>query len=198
MAEVIPCSLADDPWGEVARVAQATAKTQDAEAALCEIVHSALRITGDGRAHERPGSLKPGERQFMISGIFMVSPDQTRHLLIAEWGFPKDQHRLTFPLDTAHPGWVWKNQQALILENTDDHSDFVQILKTARMGSALYAPMLWQGEFIGQLIAAAQARNTYRPPDLVRLEALAALATAAYMAKDGPHQLAAIWHDVRG
>ena len=57
MAEVIPCSLADDPWGEVARVAQATAKTQDAEAALREIVHSALRITGDDRAHERPGSL---------------------------------------------------------------------------------------------------------------------------------------------
>jgi len=198
MVEVIPSSLTDDPWGEVARAAQAAADAADAEAALREIVHAALRITGDGSAHERPGSLKPGERHFMISGIFMVSPDKTSHLLIADWGFPKDQHRLTIPLDTAHPGWVWKNQQPLILENTDDHSDFKQILKTARMGSALYAPMIWQGDFIGHLIAAAQARNTYAPRDLVRLEALAALAAAAYMANDGPRHLANIWLDASG
>jgi hypothetical protein len=198
MVEVIPSSLTDDPWGEVARAARAAADAADAEAALREIVHAALRITGDDSAHERPGSLKPGECHFLISGIFMVSPDKTSHLLIAEWGFPKEQHRLTIPLDIAHPGWVWKNQQPLILENTDDHSDFKQILKTARMGSALYAPMIWQGDFIGQLIAAAQARNTYVPRDLVRLEALAALAAAAYMANDGPRQLAKIWSDASG
>ena len=142
MVEVMPSSLTDDPWGEVARAAQAAADAADAEAALREIVHAALRITGDDSAHKRPGSLRPGERHFMISGVFMVSPDQTSHLLIAEWGFPMVQHRLCFPLETAHPGWVWKNQQALILENTDDHSDFEQILKTARMGSALYAPLI--------------------------------------------------------
>jgi len=61
------------------------------------------------------------------------------------------------------------------------------------MGSAIYAPMIWQGVFIGHLITAAQARNTFTPPDLIRLQALAAMATAAYMAKDGPTLLAQIW-----
>ncbi len=197
MADVVPSSLTGDPWGEVARAAQAAANAGDGEAAIVEFVHAALRITGDATAHERPGALKPGERHFHVSGAFMVSPDATCHLLLAEWGFPPEQHRLHYPLDTGHPGWVWKNETALILENTDDHSDFKQILKTARMGSAIYAPMIWQGAFIGHLIAAAQARNTYTPPDLVRLQALAALATAAYMAKDGQGQLAQIWRDAR-
>lgn len=198
MAEVIPNSLTDDPWGETARAAQAAADAADAEAALRELVHAALRITGDATAHRRPGALKPGERHFHVAGAFMVSPDQTCHLLLAEWGFPAEQHRLHYPLDTGHPGWVWKNKQALILANTDKHHDFVQILKTARMGSALYAPMLWQGKFIGQLLTAAQARNTYAPADLLRLQALAAMAAAAYMAKQGPNLLAEIWREAKG
>jgi len=197
VGDVVPNSLSDDPWDEMARAAQAAANAADAEAALREIVHAALRITGDGAAHLRPGALQPGERHFHVSGVFMVSPDATSHLLIAEWGFPVEQHRLHYPLDTGHPGWVWKNRQALILENTDQHADFVQILKTARMGSALYAPMLWQGKFIGQLLTAAQARNTYAPPDLVRQQALAGMAAAAFMAKDGPGQLARFWREAR-
>ena len=54
------------------------------------------------------------------------------------------------------------------------------------MGSALYAPMLWEGAFVGQLIVAAQARNTFRSPDLDRMKALAALAVGVYIAKEGP------------
>jgi putative methionine-R-sulfoxide reductase with GAF domain len=197
VADVVPSSLTDDPWGEVARAAQAAANGEDAEAALREIVHAALRITGDRTAHQRPGALKPGERHFHVAGVFMVSPDETCHLLLAEWGFPAEQHRLYYPLDTGHPGWVWKHEQALILENTDQHGDFKQILQTARMGSAIYAPMIWQGKFIGHLITAAQARNTFSPPDLVRLQALAALAASAYMARNGPEQLAQIWREAR-
>lgn len=195
MTEIVASSLTGDPWDEVARAALAAANAEDAEAALREVVHAALRITGDATAHQRPGSLKPGERHFLVSGVFMVSPDETSHLLLAEWGFPPEQHRLYYPLDTGHPGWVWKNEQALILENTDEHADFKQILKTARMGSAIYAPMIWQNTFIGHLICAAQARNTYAPSDLVRLQALSALAAAVYMAKGGPDQLTHIWRE---
>ena len=35
-----------------------------------------------------------------------------------------------------------------------------QYLKTSRMGSSIYAPLLWKGRFVGQLIMASQARNT--------------------------------------
>ncbi len=195
MAKIVASCLTDDPWDEVARAARAAANAEDAEAALCEVVHAALRITGDATAHQHPGALKPGERHFHVSGVFMVSPDETAHILLAEWGFPPEQHRLYYPLDTGHPGWVWKNEQALILENTDEHADFKQILKTARMGSAIYAPMIWQNRFIGHLICAAQARNTYAPSDLVRLRVLSALAAAVYMAKSGPDQLLQIWRE---
>ncbi len=185
-ADILPTSLAADPWPEVARAGQAACDHDDVEAALAEIVHAALRVNGDGAAAARPGALKPGERQFFVSGVFLAAPDRATHLLVAEWGFPSEQHRLRFPIETGHPGWVWEHRRPLILENTDHHDDFKQILKTARMGSALFAPMLWEGAFVGQLITAAQARNTFRPPDLERMKTLAALAVGVYMAKDGP------------
>ena len=195
MTDVIPCSLTEMPWDEISRAAQAAADAVEAEAAVREMVHCALRVTGDGQAHERPGALKPSERHFHVGAVFMVSPDATSHFLIAEWGFPAEQHRLYYPLDTGHPGWVWKNERALILENTDDHAAFKQILKSARMGSAIYAPLIWQGKFFGHMICAAQARNTYGPADLVRLQILAAGAASLYMAKDGPTMLNKIWRE---
>ena len=184
--DLLPTGLVDDPWPEVASVGQAACDHEDVEAALAEIVRAALRVNGDAESAARPGALKPGERQFFVSGVFLATPDQSAHLLVAEWGFPPKQHRLRFAIETGHPGWVWRHRRPLILENTDDHADFKQILKTARMGSALYAPMLWEGAFVGQLIVAAQARNTFRSPDLDRMKALAALAVGVYIAKEGP------------
>ncbi len=195
MKTVVPASLTHEPWPEMTRAMQAACKSKDAEAALRECVHAALRITGQAKAEERPGALKPGETQFFVGGVFLAAPDGVSHLLVAEFGFPSEQHRLHFPLDTGHPGWVWKNQRPLILENTDDHTEFKQILKTARMGSAMYAPMLWDGKFIGQIITAAQARNTYSPPDRERIAALAAIAASLFMAKAGPAWLQQAWRE---
>ncbi|MDD9913227.1 MAG: GAF domain-containing protein, partial [Rhodospirillaceae bacterium] len=146
-------------------------------------------------AYKRPGSLKDGERHFFVGGVFLVAPDNASHLLVAEWGFPPEQHRLNFPLDTGHPGWTWKNRKPLILENTDEHSDFKQILKTSRMGSAMYAPMLWQGKFLGQIITAAQARNTFSRPDRDRIATMAAIATGLFIAKGGPEWLDRVWRE---
>jgi signal transduction protein with GAF and PtsI domain len=190
---VIPASLTHDPWPEAARATQAAGDGEDAESALRECVHAALRITGDVTAQERPGALKTGERQFHVGGVFLADPDKDAHLLVAEWGFPPEQYRLSFPRDTGHPGRVWQNRQPLILANTDEHGDFKQILKTARMGSSMYAPLLWRGTFLGQMIVAAQARNTYAQPDLERVTALAAVAAGLYMAKDGPDWLDRLW-----
>lgn len=196
MKDVVPASLTQDPWPEAARAVQAACDSQDVEATLRECVETALRITGEAGAKDRPGALKPGETQYFVGGVFLAAPDGASHLLVAEWGFPPAQHRLHFPLDTGHPGWVWKNRKSLILENTDAHSDFKQILKTSRMGSAMYAPMLWGGEFIGQIITAAQARNTYSPPDRERIATMASIAAGLYVAKDGPAWLAQTWRDV--
>jgi len=198
LTDVIPCSMTKRPWKELARASTSAALEIEPEAALRQIVHCALRITGDDTAHQKSNALKPGERNFHVSGMFMVSPDETSHFLIAEWGFPPDQHRLHFPLDTGHPGWVWKNRKGLILENTDHHADFKQILKTARMGSAIYAPLTWEGRFLGHLICAAQARNTYIQNDLDRLGCLAAAAASIYIAKGGLAMLDQLWRETTG
>ncbi len=157
----------------------------DAEAALRLVTQATFDLLGDRRAHHRPDALKPGEQQFFVSGIFLVTPAADGHMLIAEHGFPPEQHRLRIPIDTGHPGWVYQHQRPLILANTDAHTDFKQILKTSRMGSALFGPMFWRGQMIGQLITAAQARHTFEQADLDILVAFAHLGSALYAAHDG-------------
>ena len=158
----------------------------DIETALSAISAGAWTALGDPKAHERPGALKPGEHQFAVSGYFMLSPDGTETILVAEHGFPPEQHRLRIASDLAHPGWVVKHRKPLLLANTDEDSNFKQILKTARMGSAMYSPMIWDETFIGLLITASQARNTYGEDDHTAHQAFANAAAAVYMAHDGP------------
>ncbi len=73
MTDVIPCSLTEMPWDEMSRAAQAAADAVEAEAAVREMVHCALRVTGDGQAHERPGALKPSERHFHVVALIDVT-----------------------------------------------------------------------------------------------------------------------------
>jgi hypothetical protein len=172
---------------EALNQALATASaTDDIETALSAISAGAWTSLGDPSAHERPGALKPGEHQFSVSGYFMLSPGGNEIVLVAEHGFPAEQHRLRIPSDLAHPGWVVKNRQPLLLANTDEDSGFKQILKTARMGSAMYSPLIWRDVFIGLLITASQARNTYDAGDHAAHQAFANAAAAVYMAHDGP------------
>ncbi len=170
---------------QLAELGELACHATDAESALRLITRATFDLLGDRQAHHRPGALKPGEQQFFVSGIFLVSPAADTHLLIAEHGFPPEQHRLRIPINTGHPGWVYQHQRPLILANTDEHADFKQILKTSRMGSALYGPMMWRGRMIGQLISAAQARNTFEQADLDILVAFAQFASTLYVAHDG-------------
>ncbi len=167
----------------------------DAESGLMELSRATFDLLGDRQAHRRPGALKDGEQQFFVSGFFLVSSDRQSHVLVAEHGFPPEQHRLAIPIALGHPGWVYDNQVPLILANTDQHPDFEQILETARMGSALYGPMIWRGLMIGQLVTAAQARDTFEEADLEILVLAARAATAVYVALDGPAFLNALDRD---
>jgi hypothetical protein len=84
---------------------------------------------------------------------------------------------------------VVQHQRPLVLANTDEAPDFQQILKTARMGSALFGPMFWRGQMCGQLITATQARHAYGPIDLDIFMCFAHVAAAVYMAHGGPEWL---------
>ena len=171
------------------RAVHAAAGEADPEAALRHVTALGPALLGDREAEHRPGALKRDERQFTVSGAFMLVPDGQHNLLLAEHGFPPEQHRLRIDVGLAHPGWVVKHRRPLILANTDLDAGFRQILKTARMGSALYAPMIWRGTFVGQLVLASQARHTYAERDLDALVTFAEIATALWQAHDGPRFL---------
>ena len=132
---------------------------------------------GDMGASEKPGSLKNGEQQFTVAGFFIHLKDDQNSVLLAETGFPAEQHRLSIPDNLGHPGWVVKNEKPLLLANTDEHSNFEQILKTARMGSAMYSPLTLDGNFVGQFITASQARNTYDFEDFIIHQTIAKCAS---------------------
>ena len=162
------------------------AQTEDhVEIILKGFSSAALDILGDPLAKDKPGNLKNGEHQFSVAGFFLHIAEKRENLLVAEQGFPKEQHRLIIQDDVGHPGWVTANKKPLLLSNTDEHPDFKQILKTARMGSAMYSPMLWQGKFIGQFITASQARNTYNIQDHHIHQVFANSATIIFTALNG-------------
>ncbi len=84
-----------------------------------------------------------------------------------------------------------RSRAPLHLPDTDALTgEFKQYLKTARMGSSIYVPMLWQGRFLGQVVLAARARNTLDVSDFAVMRAAAPVAAALWMATDGPRWLA--------
>jgi hypothetical protein len=155
------------------------------EEALRVITSLSRDLLGDENAQHRAGALKPGEHQFSAAGAFFVTPDRRHNLLLAEVNFPPEQHRLKIDIRHGHPGWVVEHEKPLLLANTDHHTEFKQILKTARMGSAIFAPMVWRGRLIGQLVTASQARHTYAEHDLETLVTLARVATPIWIAHGG-------------
>jgi hypothetical protein len=176
----------------LARLAEATRAANaspDVESALRHLTAGTQEVLGDKEAHLHPGGLRAGERQFTNSGIFLITPDRQFNLLVAEHGFPPEQHRLRIPIDFGHPGQVVRYQRPLVLANTDESPDFRQILKTARMGSAMFGPMSWRGQMLGQILTAAQARYTYSALDLDIFMGFAHVAAAVYIAHGGPEWL---------
>lgn len=161
------------------------------EEAINALTRAYIDLLGDREAHLKPDALKPGEKQYFISGSFFVTPDKRYHMLVGSVGFPAEQKRLMVPIDGGHPGWVYANRSKLILKNTDDHQAFRQYLKTSRMGSTIFAPIIWKGEFLGQIVMAAQARHTMRDDDLAVLVACSRVAAGAWVAQGGPAWLTA-------
>ncbi len=168
------------------------------EPAIRAIAAGCYGLLGDREAHLKPGALKPGEQQFFVAGAFFVSPDTRYHMLVGSINFPREQERLLVPIDGGHPGWVYAHRSRLILKNTDEHGGFRQYLKTSRMGSTIFAPIVWDGAFLGQLIMAAQARYTMRDEDLEVLVACSRVAAGVWVAKGGPAWLAATYPPANG
>lgn len=186
------------PLAMLEAAGQAALDVQGPEQALGVIAQACFDTLGDREAHLRPGALLPGERQFFVAGVFLITPDARYHMLVGNVGFPPEQERLMVPIDGGHPGQVYAGKAKLILKNTDDHVSFRQYLKSSRMGSTIFAPMIFQGKFMGQLIMAAQARNTMRDEDLALLVAISKISTGAWIAHGGPSWLEGVYPPANG
>lgn len=178
---------------KLATVASEGSKAAGPEEALALVTAAAHAILGDRSRATEAGNLKEGEKDQYACGMFFILPGGDRQILLAPQNYGPEQNHMVIATDVGHPGWVIANRKPLILKNTDDHGSFVKILKTFRGGSVVYAPIEWNGEFLGQIICAGQARNVMDDPDLKVLVALANLAATLWVAHEGPQKLPAIF-----
>lgn len=162
------------------------------EAAMRHFTRSARAIMGEPDAAARPGGLMPGERNFRVSGIFFAAPARDHLILLADHDFPPEQRHLRISIGDSRPGHTVRNAAPVVVPNTDTDSAFRKILKSARMGSAVYAPMLWEGRALGMFNVAAQARNTFDVTDLNIAMLFAAQATVHWIAKGGPDYISGL------
>ena len=168
-------SLGGSDWfvEALAEAERDAAQATDVEDAFADLTALAIKALGDSSAINRPGALKPGERDYRVSGVFLITPDRKYNMLIANQGFPPEQRRLAIPIGWNHPGTVVETKAPLLLENTDEHASFRQFLKSSRMGSSIYVPMFENNQMFGQIVAAAQVRWTYRAIDLDAMQEIA-------------------------
>ena len=142
-------ALRAEPLATLAAVTRAANGATDIESALGRLTVATQEVLGDQEAHLRPSGLRTGERQCVVSGIFLITADRQHHLLVAEHRFPPEPHSLRLPIDCGLPGWVVQHQRPRIIANTDEALDFRQIRKTSHIGSTLDGPMFWRGQMLG-------------------------------------------------
>ncbi len=87
----------------------------DAEDAINAIARVAYDHLGDRQAHLATGAVDPGERQFFVSGAFLVTPDERHQMLVGNIGFPQEQKRLLIPIDGGNPGQVIRSRSPLLI-----------------------------------------------------------------------------------
>ncbi len=156
--------------------------------AMLSPLHAQLGLRDGG------ADLPSGADQFFVAGAFLVTPDAGWHMLTANIGFPPEQTRLMIPIDGGHPGRVRKSEIPLHLPDTQAVAGaFKQYLKTARMGSAIYVPMMWQGHFLGQIVLAGFAPNSLRTVDFSTMCAAGPMAAALWMANNGQQWLQSMY-----
>ena len=176
----------------LARVAAEGAAAPSAEEALWAITRTVPALLGDPGAALRPNAFRedPPPTIGAAATVFLRMPDGLHHLIAAPVNFAPGQHHELVAIELGHPGHVAKTRQPMLLHDTALHASFVKILQSFRAGSSMFAPLLWQGEYLGVLICANAARGTFSEGDLAALQAFAGLGAALFMAHGCPAWLA--------
>ena len=178
----------------LARVAAEGAAAAGPEEALWAITRTVPALLGDPAAALRPNAFRE-ELPPVIGAaatIFLRMPNGRHHLIAAPVNFAPAQHHELVDIALGHPGHVARTRRAMLLHDTALHEGFVKILQTFRAGSSMFAPLSWQDEYLGVMICANAARNTFSELDLAALQAFAGLGSALFMGHGGPAWLAGL------
>src|SRR6516225_1748813 len=162
------------------RVLQEAAGAENAEQALWIVTRTLPALFGNRSGDHRLSG------PTSASAAFMATPDRRHHLITAPVNFRPEQYHELVAIDLGHPGLVARTRRGVFLADTTHHESFVKILQTFRAGSAMQLPMLWKGGYRGVLLCANAARGAFAEVDFRALHAFANLATALWMAHDGP------------
>lgn len=176
-----------------ARIATEGTAAHGPEEALYAITRAIPALLGDPAAALRPNAFR--ETPPPVSGAaavaFMATGDCQHHMITAPVNFAPEQYHELVDICLGHPGEVARTRQPMLLRDTALHAGFVKILQTFRAGSSMFAPILWQGDYLGVLICANAARNSFGEADLIAHRGFAALAAALWVAQGGPAWMAA-------
>ncbi|TCH99494.1 GAF domain-containing protein [Roseococcus sp. SYP-B2431] len=176
-----------------ARIAAEGAAADGPEEALYAITRAIPALLGDPSAALRPNAFRedPPPKVGAACTAFMRTADGRHHMIVAPVNFAPEQHHELVDIHLGHPGEVAHRQQPMLLRDTALHASFVKILQSFRAGSTLFAPLMWKGEYLGVLICANAARNTFGEADLVAHRGFAALAASLWIAQGGREWMAA-------
>lgn len=171
----------------LARVAGEVGQAEGPEDALWCITRAIPALLGDPAAAGAPNAFREAAPKVTGAAVaFMRTPDGGHHMITAPVNFLPEQYHELVDVGLGHPGEVARTGQAMLLRDTTLHAGFVKILQTFRAGSSMFAPLMWHGRYLGVLICANAARNTFGEADLVAHRAFAAIGAAAWMAQGGP------------
>ncbi len=176
-----------------ARIAAEGAAAHGPEEALYAITRAIPALLGDPSAALRPNAFRENPPPLIGAAAvaFMVTADRQHHMITAPVNFAPEQYHELVDIRLGHPGEVARTRQPMLLRDTALHASFVKILQSFRAGSSMFAPILWQDEYLGVLICANAARNSFGETDLVAHRGFAALAAALWVAQGGLAWMAA-------
>lgn len=174
------------------RIAAEGAAAHGPEEALYCITRAIPALLGDASAALRPNAFRetPPPVIGAAAVAFMRTADGQHHMITAPVNFAPEQYHELVDIRLGHPGEVAHTRQPMLLRDTALHASFVKILQSFRAGSSMFAPILWQGDYLGVLICANAARNTFGEADLIAHRGFAALAAALWVAQGGPEWMA--------
>lgn len=156
----------------------------DAAEALTPVAEAVADVLGD-RAAEFAARLSGGGPARRWAAFLMLEPATGRLLPVAGFGFPDAAIWAPLADRTGFLGRLTAGKAPRLLADTAEAPDFEPLPADAAVGSAMFAPLSWNGAMIGTLYCSSSVPGTFGTDDLPVLGGFADLAALVWIARDG-------------